>query len=1003
VDSLVWDFHHLQTRGVGWAWWAESTDITGFLDSAVPQHAIVPHGQNTTTVEIRMNATDPIDWWVTCIDFDYYSSFNITDVSFASGWYPECAGRHFIPGNPPHYYISGWRVGGPITGDNILLATLTLYVEEGNWSISPLNFSNGKDCIGQYRYRRVWNIYDELVFPAEWINGSFGRVLHSGADIAVTSINAYHYRTTSPPWFNLSNEVDVTVENIGTETVEASNVSLYADDTFIGKQSVPGLVVGNSTTVQFKWTPSGTDGEDGGAPGTYTLKAIADCDGDITESNEWNNESTVQETVYWDGWSADEELNLSLNGTIRGGMMYTTGDGRYNGLYSIGSTATTNYDITIPDGATVELARLYVYYTWSKKDYADMEVSIDGNVVASAAEYNDRPGSPTLSFDYPYGTYAYDITSYITGSGPHTVTVKNVGTSGESFCIAAPGIVILYEDDTEPEREYFILEGADILEGGRRGGGGYLSLEECTNNATIPGEMDVENVNAATLGIVSAWGGAGGGPSYYWFNDNYLGDGSIMGGYGSLYQRTVGGMAMSVGASNDAQMGVNVSDVTAGGTFTVETDAGSSFYQVVTGSKSICAGDVLQFTCGGTVLEYEILPAEMDAGALEQNITWTEYVPPPEFWESCEEIASGLSYIGDWAAPAVFSKDGTWYLISGNATGMFNGFNWNGSGWQTDTGIVAGLGDVGGDATPAVFNKDGTWYLIAGEFDGEFNGYNWTGSTWQPDTAIVSGLSGIGTNSAPAVFDKDGTWYMIAGERYGNVQGYNWTGSAWQSDDSMIAGLENVSSYTHPMPTVFYESETWYLIFGEYYGEFGGFNWTGMEWQADDAIVSGLGAIGMRSAPDVFNKDGTWYLIAGDKFGLFCGYKHPAEAPEIVSYAPETPVNDAEGAVRTFNVTVSQMVNVSWLIDGTPVQFNDTVTEASYTNGSAVVGYWNVSAVATNENGTDMQTWWWNVTQAGICGDVNDDGVINMADVMTLWYDYANYPTPGAHEVNCCG
>ena len=46
-----------------------------------------------------------------------------------------------------------------------------------------------------------------------------------------------------------------------------------------------------------------------------------------------------------------------------------------------------------------------------------------------------------------------------------------------------------------------------------------------------------------------------------------------------------------------------------------------------------------------------------------------------------------------------------------------------------------------------------------------------------------------------------------------------------------------------------------------------------------------------------------------------------------------------------------------------------------------------------------------------ICGDVNDDGVVNMADVMTLWYDYANYPTPGAHtisnewaaDVNCDG
>lgn len=47
----------------------------------------------------------------------------------------------------------------------------------------------------------------------------------------------------------------------------------------------------------------------------------------------------------------------------------------------------------------------------------------------------------------------------------------------------------------------------------------------------------------------------------------------------------------------------------------------------------------------------------------------------------------------------------------------------------------------------------------------------------------------------------------------------------------------------------------------------------------------------------------------------------------------------------------------------------------------------------------------------GICGDVNDDGSVNMDDVMTLWYNIANYPIPGAHtitnawaaDVNCDG
>jgi hypothetical protein len=47
----------------------------------------------------------------------------------------------------------------------------------------------------------------------------------------------------------------------------------------------------------------------------------------------------------------------------------------------------------------------------------------------------------------------------------------------------------------------------------------------------------------------------------------------------------------------------------------------------------------------------------------------------------------------------------------------------------------------------------------------------------------------------------------------------------------------------------------------------------------------------------------------------------------------------------------------------------------------------------------------------GICGDVNDDSSVNMADVMTLWYAIASYPYPGAYtisnawaaDVNCDG
>ena len=119
------------------------------------------------------------------------------------------------------------------------------------------------------------------------------------------------------------------------------------------------------------------------------------------------------------------------------------------------------------------------------------------------------------------------------------------------------------------------------------------------------------------------------------------------------------------------------------------------------------------------------------------------------------------------------------------------------------------------------------------------------------------------------------------------------------------------------------------------------------------------------------------HAVAGDGIGD-TKIPHPAEnydnypfmqvngwlatgAPSITSFAPPSPAANYGGESRTFNITINQIVNVSWYINGTEVQTNESVTEASYTNTSAVGGYWNVSAIATNANGSDMQRWWWTV------------------------------------------
>jgi photosystem II stability/assembly factor-like uncharacterized protein/predicted secreted protein len=104
--------------------------------------------------------------------------------------------------------------------------------------------------------------------------------------------------------------------------------------------------------------------------------------------------------------------------------------------------------------------------------------------------------------------------------------------------------------------------------------------------------------------------------------------------------------------------------------------------------------------------------------------------------------------------------------------------------------------------------------------------------------------------------------------------------------------------------------------------------------------------------------------------------------PEITSFVPPSPISDTENATRIFYITINQPVNVTWQINGTEVQTNASVTAASYTNMSAVNGTWNVSAIVTNANGTDMQTWVWNVSPS--------------APSKIIYPDFTDSDTPGS-------
>jgi len=116
--------------------------------------------------------------------------------------------------------------------------------------------------------------------------------------------------------------------------------------------------------------------------------------------------------------------------------------------------------------------------------------------------------------------------------------------------------------------------------------------------------------------------------------------------------------------------------------------------------------------------------------------------------------------------------------------------------------------------------------------------------------------------------------------------------------------------------------------------------------------------------------------------------KEQVAAPEITSFMPPSQVSATVGNWAVFSVSVNQTVNVSWYLDGTLLPgTNESVTDASYRLQAEVAGKHNVSAVAANENGTDMQIWTWNVAQIPETAEVpvlTPAGILALAGLLAV-------------------
>jgi uncharacterized repeat protein (TIGR01451 family) len=327
-----------------------------------------------------------------------------------------------------------------------------------------------------------------------------------------------------------TNNVTVTIKNNGPDASQATTVNLYASDVTSGpvaSANVPALASGAQTTVLLTdptirpITANTTYGNSNASYVTYT--ANVDPLNTVPESNENNNQlASTACPVYYNGYKGkqyeyggDDSTQRSYD--LRGDLVYSIGDSTY-GSKKAGYTVKWNStDLTIPAGATIKEAWLYMAYSWDSTNLfpGNMQITFDGQNVSYVKWYYDLSNFGSWGSGV-YGMLTYNVTSLFQPNSENNVTIFNSTVSATLYPFT---LMVIYEDSSSTEKQIFINDGYDLLGVDERYG---TTINEATAYTQFNGTIkDISNVKSAKL--ITSTSATGQGEGNLLFNGNTLG------------------------------------------------------------------------------------------------------------------------------------------------------------------------------------------------------------------------------------------------------------------------------------------------------------------------------------------------------------------------------------------------------------------------------------------------------------------------------------------------
>lgn len=281
----------------------------------------------------------------------------------------------------------------------------------------------GMDKILDKRYDTII-----IVIAIILISGTENVVAQGSPDLVVSNVV---WNPTSPT-VGSSVTFTVTVKNQGNDAVSSSYIYYYIDGSKVDYDSVNSISPGGSATTTFSWVAQA---------GSHSIKAVVDPENKIIESNEGNNENTVNfigtpsdliiSDIVWNPTSpsvgSSTTITVTINnqgaGNALGTYVYYYIDGSkvdYDSINSLssGGSATSTFSWIVQPGSHSIKAVIDPENKVTESDESNNEKTVDFTGTPSDLTVSDIVWNPT---NPPVGS-----------SATFTVSIKNQG-SGDAL------------------------------------------------------------------------------------------------------------------------------------------------------------------------------------------------------------------------------------------------------------------------------------------------------------------------------------------------------------------------------------------------------------------------------------------------------------------------------------------------------------------------------------------------------------------------------------------